>query len=275
MNSTLSDHAPTVDHYLARWNLTLDGAPFTTPSSILVPVQYEGMPAMLKVAVEQEERQGGELMRWWAGDGAMRVLEYADNALLMERAVGKRSLTQMARSGQDDQATRVLCAVTAKLHAPRPFPLPELVPLRRWFRALEQGESKYGDHIALAAATARELLDNPQDIRVLHGDIHHENILDAGARGWLAIDPKGLIGERGFDYANILRNPDLEIATAPGRLARQASIIAAEAILDRTRLLKWLIALTGLSSAWILDDGGDPVLDRAVATIALELLYSS
>jgi streptomycin 6-kinase len=68
---------------------------------------------------------------------------------------------------------------------------------------------------------------------VLHGDIHHGNILDAGQRGWLAIDPKGLIAERGFDFANMFCNPDLKTAVAPRRLARQASVVAEAADLDR------------------------------------------
>jgi len=53
------------------------------------------------------------------------------------------------------------------------------------------------------------LLADQHDVGVLHGDIHHGNILDFGPRGWLTIDPKGLIGERDFDYANLFCNPDL------------------------------------------------------------------
>jgi streptomycin 6-kinase len=71
---------------------------------------------------------------------------------------------------------------------------------------------------------ADKLLDDPRDIVALHGDIHHGNILDFGERGWLAIDPKGLIGERGFDYANNFCNPDAAIATRPGRLVGQAVV---------------------------------------------------
>ena len=89
----------------------------------------------------------------------------------------------------------------------------------------------------------------------LHGDIHHGNILDFGPRGWLAIDPKGLIGERGFDYANLFCNPEAEIAIAPGRLARQVDVVAEAAGLDRRRLLKWIMAYAGLSAAWFLEDG--------------------
>lgn len=51
---------------------------------------------------------------------------------------------------------------------------------------------------------------------VLHGDVHHGNVLNFGARGWLAIDPRGLVGERAFDHANLLCNPDVATAAASG-----------------------------------------------------------
>ena len=93
---------------------------------------------------------------------------------------------------------------------------------------------------------------------VLHGDIHHGNILDFGPRGWLAIDPKGLTGERAFDYANIFCNPDLETATSPGRLARRAEVVAEAAALNRGRLLQWIVAWAGLSAAFSIEDGASP-----------------
>jgi streptomycin 6-kinase len=224
---------------------------------------------MLKIAVEAEERRGAALMVWWNGEGAARVLAHDGDALLMERAIGEASLVEMARNGRDDQASRILCAVATKLHTPRDCPPPSTVlPLSRWFEALDPAASKHGGVLGKAAATARKLLAEPQEIVVLHGDIHHGNILDAGPRGWLAIDPKGLVGERGFDFANIFCNPDLEIATAPGRLARQASVVAEAVGLDRVRLLKWILAYAGLSAAWTLEDGQQPELALAVAELA-------
>jgi streptomycin 6-kinase len=260
---------PAFDDYLARWCLTPDGTPLTTHTSILLPVRREGIPAMLKVATEAEERRGAESMVWWGGDGAARVLAHDGDALLMERATGEGSLIEMARNDRDDEASHIICAVASRLHAPRDRPRsPSLVPLTRWFADLEPAADRHGGLLKVAATTARDLLDEPRDIVVLHGDIHHGNILDFGLRGWLAIDPKHLVGERAFDFVNILRNPDAQVALAPGRFSRQATIAADAAGLDRERLLKWTLAFTGLSAAWILGDGDQPDLDLAVAELA-------
>jgi len=242
------------DDYLARWNLVPDGAPIQTHSSRLLPVRRDGMPAIIKAAVEAEEQRGGILMEWYAGDGAARVYERHGHVLLLERAMGARSLAHMARHGEDDEASRVICAVAGRLHASRGGMPDGLIPLEDWFRDLWPGAGRYGGVIEKSAGVARNLLDAPQDIVPLHGDLHHENVLDFDERGWLAIDPKRLVGERGFDFANIFCNPDLKIAAAPGRLARQSCVVAQAAGLDRTRLLQWILAYAGLSAVWIMDD---------------------
>jgi len=256
------------DRYLDRWNLIPDGMPIITRSSRLLPVRRGGVPAMLKIAVEAEERRGGALMVWWAGEGAARVLAHEGEALLMERAMGERSLIEMARHGRDEEACRIICSVAGRLHDHRGRPAHELIPLSRWFAALEPAAARYGGTLGRCAAMARALLGAPRDAVVLHGDIHHGNILDAGDRGWLAVDPKGLAGERGFDFANIFCNPDRRVAAAPGRLARQASVVAEAAGLDRERLLGWALAWAGLSAAWFIEDGMSPDVPLEVAEIA-------
>lgn len=243
------------EHYLKQWRLTPDGEPLVTHSSRLLPVRFDGKAAMLKVALEPEERRGGLLMRWWDGDGAARVFACDRNAILLERAQGSVSLRQMSDSSNDDEACRIICDCVARLHTIRSQPLPELATLREWFRDLKPGAEKYGDILKLSASTAADLLNRPQEITVLHGDIHHDNILDFGSCGWLAIDPKGLIGERGFDYANLFYNPEREIAADPGLFIRRIKIVSQTAGIEPERLLKWIIAWGGLSAVWFLDDG--------------------
>jgi streptomycin 6-kinase len=254
--------------YLCRWDLAPDGEPIITASGRLLPVRQNGVAAMLKIASVDEEKSGGALLVWWNGDGAARVLTHDGDAILLERAEGRRSLAEWARNGRDDEASEIICGVVARLHTPRSSPPPALFPLPLWFRALGPAAAKHGGILVQAAATARELLAAPREVVPLHGDIHHDNVLAFGLRGWLAIDPKGLLGERGYDYANIFCNPDRETACAPARLARQATVIAKASGLERKRLLQWVLAYAGLSAAWFIDDGESPDLPLAVAAAA-------
>ena len=230
---------------------------------------------MLKVPGPRDESEGHVLMRWWDGDGAARVFAEEGGVLLLERALGTRSLGDMARGGEDEAATRILCAVAARLHAPRPRPVPELVPLRTWFRALAPAAAAHGGLFARAHAAAEALLADPRDVVPLHGDLHHDNVLDFGPRGWLAIDPNRLIGERGFDFANIFTNPDLADPARPvaaTHFARRLDLVCEAARLDRARLLSWILAWTGLSAAWFLADGADAGIDLAIAARAAAAL---
>lgn len=243
------------DPWLKRWSLVPDGAPIITPGSRLLPVRLGDAPAMLKLVDDTDEKYGNLLMIWWDGDGAARVLAHHEDGLLMERATGGRSLMHMAMNGEDDEASRILCKALARLHTPRAMPAPPLLELTLWFASLRVAAAQEGGLYALSLQTAEALLADPQEEVVLHGDMHHDNVLDFGARGWLAIDPKRVRGERGFDYANLICNPDLPSAGDPERLQRQVEVIAEAAGLDRRRLLQWVLAFAGLSAAWFLEDG--------------------
>ncbi|WP_141456369.1 aminoglycoside phosphotransferase family protein [Pseudoxanthomonas sp. z9] len=259
---------------LEQWQLTVDGDAFATPGSQLLPVRWQDRPAMLKRALTPEEESGGVLMCWWNGDGAAHVYAHEADTLLMERATGTRDLLAMALNGQDDEASRILCATLARLHAPRATPPPaHLVPLRPWFRSLEAASGENA-RFARSWAAARALLEHPQDPVVLHGDMHHRNVLDFGERGWLAIDPKCVTGERGFDYANLLTNPDLPTVARPDRFHRQFDVIAGVAQLEPQRLLRWVVAFAGLSAAWFLEDEDEQGIasDFAVADLAQAML---
>jgi streptomycin 6-kinase len=257
----------TFQPWLKRWCLVAEGDPISTRAgNRLLPVRCKGEPAILKIIALEEERRGAVLMDWYGGVGAAHVLAREKDALLLERLTGSQSLAEMAAAGDDDEAVRILCETAAKLHTPRERPPPaSLVPLEKWFEALKQADQAHGSLFAQSMAAARYLLNEPRQIVVLHGDLHHGNVLDGGVRGWLAIDPKGLIGERGFEFANLFRNPSNEIALEPTRMIKRATIVADVARLDPKRLLQWVVAYAGLGSAWTLEDGGDPRIGLAIA----------
>ena len=168
------------ESFLIRWSLVTDGEPIFTHSSHLLPVTCDDQGLMLKVPLGPEERAGARLMVWWEGEGAARVVEHEDSVTLLERATRDRSLATMARSGEDDETNRMICAVAARLHAPKDRPMPELVPLGQWFEPLEPVSRAQGGLLRQASDAARALLHEPQDTTVLHGDLHHDNVLDFG-----------------------------------------------------------------------------------------------
>lgn len=267
--------------WLNRWGLTQDGEPFETHTSQLLPVVVakDGQKAILKITDDDSERIGCELMVWWNGNGAAKVLAHAAGAILLERATGTGSLADMSWTGNDAQACRIICHAASRLHLTRNASTPALTPLHHWFRDLAPAAKKHGGILTRCAAVANILLSSPHDEVVLHGDLHHSNILDFGTRGWLAIDPKGLVGERGFDFANIFTNPDLAeptryVAILPERFTQRVNIVSEIARIERQRLLMWIVAWCGLSSVWFLQEGDSATVPLRIAELAIAELAS-
>ncbi|VWC93501.1 aminoglycoside phosphotransferase family protein [Burkholderia lata] len=260
------------DRYLGLWGLVPDGNPILTASGGLLPVVWQSRLAMLKVATCDEERRGNALMTWWNGHGTAQVWQHDGDAILLERAQPEPTLAGFSASGRDDDAMRIACDVVTRLHAHHASEPPWVVPLHDWFHAL-LSDASANDVLRRSATVARQLLAGlPLDEVVLHGDIHHGNILNFGERGWRAIDPKGLRGDRAFDYANLFCNPSHDIAVDPVRFEQRVTLVADAANLDRRRLLQWILAWSGLSAVWLIEDGLLPDTRLQVAALAATAL---
>jgi len=248
-----------VPPWLGRWQLSADGEPIRTDSSLLLPVLAPDGPAMLKIARIDEERRGHGLMRHWAGCGAAEVLAADGPALLMRRAMGPRDLVRMVRQGQDTAATEILISTAKRLHAcPADGAPADLVPLSDWFGPLKDLQG-LDDRLHRAWSVAEPLLRSGRPPVPLHGDVHHGNVLDFGgheAADWRAIDPKGLIGDPVFDVLNLFCNPDQE--TAVRNLEPRLDLVGRAVDIAPRLLLGWLFAWCGLSAAFFHLDGLDP-----------------
>jgi streptomycin 6-kinase len=178
----------------------------------------------------------------------------------MEYAAGDELVTLVER-GEDENATRVIAQVIKQLHGvPQDKPRDGLHVLDRWFgelfekAALDRRAGVESIYIR-GASVAEKLLADQRDVRVLHGDIHHRNIRQS-SRGWLAFDPKGVVGERTYDCANTLCNlftPD--IVDNETRLLTNAAILADTLEIQLPRLLNFTYAYACLSASWSLSDG--------------------
>ncbi len=264
-------------HYVEQWNLS-DPKPLArTFTSDLYRVQASGETAVLKILSEagaEDERAAADVLQWYDGHGAIQLWRHDAGAMLLECAEGG-DLSEMVKAGRDDEATRIIAGVLNNLHSARQpeFP-PNLTPLLRRFQSLfEKADNDHGQGatslFVRGAAVARELLTDQGPPHVLHGDIHHENIRHTG-RGWLAIDPKGLVGDRAYDAANALCNPHSlpETVQNRDRLMRQADIMATALKCSRARLLSYVFAHACLSACWSIKDGHDPSPVLATANIA-------
>jgi streptomycin 6-kinase len=200
----------------------------------------------------------------------VRLLGQAGDLLLLEWA-GDCSLASHLERHGDDSATGIAAAVLQRLHAIRNAPPPAaLTPLHDIFAALflkAEGDRRAGRRTQFveAAACARALLSSQRDIRPLHGDVHHANILSS-PRGWLAIDPKGLIGEPAFDAANLFCNPlEGDLRFREDRALSMAAILSRALGCAAERLLDHAFAFSALSAAWHLEDGNPGEAERSLA----------
>jgi streptomycin 6-kinase len=243
---------------LRAWGVEPTGEPWSTGSSELAAGVRDGLPVIVKVARIEEERRGNRLMAWWSRCGGLPVLEAEGDAILMPRA------PRVALELPIEEADQVLVATALRLHAlPPPPDSVGLVPLRTWFTDLVDRPQR-DPLLDRAASIARDLLTETGPSVVLHGDLHHGNVLELDGR-WVAIDPKALIGHPAFDVANVLCNPSEAVAIE--RLEPRLDSFADRLGLGRDVLEAWGAAWCGLSLTWSGGAGsGRPDAARHVAT---------
>ncbi|PSJ59744.1 aminoglycoside phosphotransferase family protein [Pseudaminobacter soli (ex Li et al. 2025)] len=238
----------------------------------------DGTPATIKdlkpLDDVEDELRGAHYLAWRNGEGSVGLLGLEGNRMLLEYA-GERHLVDDLNALGDDTATEIAAEMLERLFSPSEtfFP-PDLQPLRDRFASLFRKASADRDGgtrsiYVEAAEVAERLLSNPHDLRPLHGDIHHENIMH-GARGWLVIDPKGVLGDPAFDAANLIYNPldRDDLCLNPDRIAHMAEVFAKTLGQNPTAILDHAFAYGCLSAAWHAEDGNAKDESRTLAVAA-------
>jgi streptomycin 6-kinase len=269
-----------LEHLADRWSLRLGPHfPGIRINYVAAAARSDGTHCVLKVSrILKETASEIAALRLWDGDGAARLLE-ADpsvGALVLERLEPGTMLREVARN-DDEAATRVAADVLDRLWRTAPSES-GLRPLADWCAAydrnrvrLRRGDRGFpADLFRRADALRAGLLSSTPEQTVLHGDLHHDNVLRSEGRGWRAIDPKGLVGDRHFDVCMFLRNPWPE---GPGLEAnrRRLDVFCERLGLDRARARDWCIVHAVLDACWDFEDGNrwDGAIAYAEQTLGL------
>ncbi|MFL5991361.1 MAG: aminoglycoside phosphotransferase family protein [Rubrobacteraceae bacterium] len=225
----------------------------------------DGTAAVLKLSYPDDPgfHMEAEALRLFAGRGAALLLELdkGRGAMLLERLEPGVPLTTVG----DDEATSIAAGVMRRLW--RPVPRDHQFPtVSDWARGFDRLRRSFGGGTGPMPVTLVEeaeglfadLLASEEEPVLLHGDLHHHNILAARREPWLAIDPKGVVGEAAFDTAALLHNP-VEVLgkPRPGKvMERRIDLLSEELGLDRERVRGWGLAGAVLAAYWGLEDSG-------------------
>ncbi len=256
-----------IEECAEAWSLSVD-LPFPHLSyNYVVPVtKSDGQPLVLKICFPDEDfRNEANALQYFQGRGCAKLVDVDTKrgALLLERlrpGLGLQAVTD------DERATSIAASVMRKLW----YPLPRVTPyptIADWVKgmarrspALVKATPEFPARwIRHALVLYSELASKSDELVVLHGDLHHANILSAEREEWLAIDPKGLIGERACEPAVLLINAlpkKHEVHKIRPILARRVRQLAEELELDRERVRAWGIVRSVLAAYWCLESFG-------------------
>lgn len=261
----------------ARWSIAVDAPlPGLTYNYVAGATGADGAALILKLGVPNPElRSEIDALRAYDGRGCVRLLAWdrEEGALLLERLRPGTPLSGLC-AADDEGATSIAADVMRALW--RPAPTEHSFPtVGRWAAGFQRLRGRFGGgtgplperRVRQAEQIFADLLASSGEPALLHGDLHHDNILDAGDGSWRAIDPKGVVGEPAYEVGALLRNPLPALLALPHPeriLARRLDQLAEELSLDRQRLLDWALAQAVLSAWWCLEDQV-PCLEGALA----------
>ncbi len=264
--------------FLERWGLRQEGAAMSGRVSVVLPVVCgDGTRAVLKLQDIDEETAGeGLALRTWGGDGVVRLLaeDAGTGTLLLERLDERRPLAAVP---DVMKATSVLAELLARITA-----VPAPAGLRRLDAMVDGMFERLPPVVASlardedrrllmdCAAAVREVAGEPGD-RLLHWDLHFENVLAADREPWLVIDPKPLAGDPCFELLPALRNRFGEGGQGgQGGLERRFDLMTETLGVDRERARAWTLGRVLQDSLWRVEEGAG--LDREQVAVALVLL---
>lgn len=250
-----------------RWNITI-GPPFNLSFNYVAPaIRADGTQVVVKVcSMTDEFPQQPEALRLVDGHGMVRLLEVdtTEEIMLLERLLPGTMLLEVE---DDEMTTSIAASIMQKIWRPVPENHP-FKTIQQWGKGFERlrqaydcGTGPFPQALVERAETLyRELSASMAEPVLLHGDLHHENILSTERESWLAIDPKGVVGEAVYETGAWLRNPMPQLLDLPnpGRiLGRRIDQFSEQLGFERARIRDWALAQAMLSAWWSMEDSGE------------------
>lgn len=279
----MSTSSTPLDRAVARWELTRVEVISDGPGSTVALAAWGETPVVVKVShTPFARRREAAALRAWNGHGAARLLALDDQgALLIEYLADARTVTEAAND--DDEATALVGQAIATLQgvlaeaeyadrddrAQAVRDLPDIASLGASLRAVPQSRFAHEGSLAgvpdaqalleRAIETLARLTSTTTNQVVLHGDLHHTNVLIIGTGEPVVIDPHGWVGDPCLEPASLLANPRDLIAGEPDLLGlthRRVEILTGITGLDPERVLDWAFVASVVAEAWALEDHG-------------------
>lgn len=222
------------------------------------------LPLILKIGCDEKiitpEKKA---LIYFHGKGSIALVDYNEqyNALLLQQAVPGITLKSFYPNHIEHVMDNYISAMQ-NLHQ-QDLPIKNnFEHIRVWLKAIDQCNSPLIPKYLLEKAIylKNKLLDSLNKEIVLHGDLHHDNILLNGNE-WLTIDPKGILGDAEFEIAAFDFLDETEFSSERDLkklFENRAETIAKKSNLSLQRIKDWVFVRLILSAAWFVEDKGDP-----------------
>lgn len=258
----LDDLPEVVEKLSVQWQIKIF-PPFMLSYNYVCPAERaDGSSAVLKVEFTAEKaRTEYEALKIFNGAGAVKIIEEdsESKALLLERAFSGTSLKSIK---DDKKRTSIMIDVMKKLRKPAPKNH-EFLFIEDWGESFKRHRKQFNGGVGpfekqlfdKAEKTFFDLAESQKEKVLLHGDLHHGNILVTEREPYLAIDPKGIIGEAEYEVGAMLRNElPKDKKVAKKTLDQRINQLSEGLRYDKKRIRQWAFSQAVLAAVWVFED---------------------
>lgn len=280
----LKDIPLLIPKYEKKWHFKARN-PYKLNYNYVAPVVLsDGKEAVLKIGFFKDKEFQTEIqaLTIFNGESCVKIIN-ADkkNCIsLLEKLSPGKSLSSLE---DDDKATIILANLMKKLR--KPLPSKHNFPnISVWGKALPKLRQRFNGGtgpipsylVKKVEQLLKESMQTSGEPMLLHGDLHHDNVLSSKRDNWLAIDPKGVAAEPAYETAAMIRNPYEKLKKIPNLkpiLERRIMLLSKELGLNPTRIHNWCLVQTIISSAWNVEGAKGPEHAIRVAQVLEEINY--